>query len=325
MLRRHSVIEKEVTAELGLKVDRDGNFFRVRWNNNSPLIKSAKRGTLIIKDGALQKEMVLDEDKLHRADLLYPRLSDNVGFSLKVVANGSVTTESLLVFDAPPLPPYPKPDLPVTVAKTFPTSASSRRASVTRGKQRLRLPKIGPAPPEQTRIVSQGSTPGSPQAAIEGPAVTTSNNTPEVGPLPGGDGNRALQPPAPAPARTEAATPVGVRAETPASAQSRDTPVNPTNTTIDYVAARPVRRVAPIVPSSLRSLAISGIRVQIAAHIDAAGKVVGAEPISRGNSLTNHLSSIAADSVRQWLFSPARRGGQNVPSEVVLQFQFSNE
>jgi hypothetical protein len=93
---------------------------------------------------------------------------------------------------------------------------------------------------------------------------------------------------------------------------------------IDYVAPQPFHRVAPFVPSSLRRLAIADVRIDVTVHIDATGKIVRAESLSKGNTLTDYLSSLAVDAARHWQFSPARRDNQNVPSEMVLSFQFGS-
>ena len=92
---------------------------------------------------------------------------------------------------------------------------------------------------------------------------------------------------------------------------------------IDYVAPQVVRRVAPHLPSGLRNLGVAGHRVGVKVYIDETGTVVRTEPISKGNALSGYLSIIAADAARQWRFSPARRGNQNVSSETVLDFDFS--
>jgi len=94
--------------------------------------------------------------------------------------------------------------------------------------------------------------------------------------------------------------------------------------TIEYIAPRPLRSVAPFLPSSLRRLAVDNVRIEVAVHIDATGKVIQAEPLSTGNSLIEYLSGIAVDAARQWRFSPARRGSQNVLSKTVLRFQFDS-
>ena len=92
-----------------------------------------------------------------------------------------------------------------------------------------------------------------------------------------------------------------------------------------YVGPQPVRRVAPSLPTNLRNLVVAGTQVSIKVHIDAKGTVVGTEPVSKGNRLEEYLSSIAADAARQWRFTPARQGDQNMPSETILHFRFGKE
>jgi hypothetical protein len=64
--------------------------------------------------------------------------------------------------------------------------------------------------------------------------------------------------------------------------------------------------------------------VSIKVYIDAKGTVVGTEPVSKEKGLAEYLSNVAADAARQWRFTPARRGDQNMPTETVLHFRFGN-
>jgi len=59
--------------------------------------------------------------------------------------------------------------------------------------------------------------------------------------------------------------------------------------------------------------------VEIKVFIDASGKVRKAEPLNHANPA---LASVAQSVARLWTFRPAREAGQNVPSEMVLQFKF---
>jgi outer membrane biosynthesis protein TonB len=71
-----------------------------------------------------------------------------------------------------------------------------------------------------------------------------------------------------------------------------------------------------------QQLSPAGVRVEIRVVIDATGRVVRAEALSRGGNLVEYLSAIASDAARKWRFAPALRGTEPVPSETILQFQF---
>jgi TonB family protein len=92
-----------------------------------------------------------------------------------------------------------------------------------------------------------------------------------------------------------------------------------------YVGPRPVHRVEPEPSFSLHPFIVPEVQINVRISIDRSGRVVRAESLSRGNALMEHLSKIAVQAARQWTFSPARREGQSVPSEIMLQFQFVNK
>jgi hypothetical protein len=234
---------------------------------------------------------------------------------------------------APPLPSDPLPSAPGTVPADMKSAVMSgaratavpeaARPSSPRRARAAGLGSSHSAPVEQTRVASPGPIQGRPRNAIEtSPIETPSKPIEFTSPPP--ESVMLPQPPKPLPVPSEIAESIDLSERARSAAQARPAQINPVVTSIDYVAPRPLRRVAPLVSASLRNLAVPGTRIDVMVHIDAAGKVVDVEPLSTGNRLTSRLSSITADAVRQWLFSPALRGNRTVPSEIVLQFRFGN-
>ena len=88
---------------------------------------------------------------------------------------------------------------------------------------------------------------------------------------------------------------------------------------------RPIHRVEPEPSFTLHPFIVPEVQINVRVSIDRSGRVIRAESLSRGNALMEHLSKIAVQAARQWTFSPARREGKNVPSEIMLQFQFVNK
>jgi outer membrane biosynthesis protein TonB len=91
---------------------------------------------------------------------------------------------------------------------------------------------------------------------------------------------------------------------------------------INYVAALPVRHVAPKASPSVLRFLVSSVTIRVRVYVNAQGKVVRAESLSRGNALVDYLSNISVNAAREWMFLPAHRGNQDVESETVLQFDF---
>jgi periplasmic protein TonB len=86
-----------------------------------------------------------------------------------------------------------------------------------------------------------------------------------------------------------------------------------------FVPPQPIDAVKPIaLPSDLGSRLPKSQAVSIRVYIDATGAVIGAKSLSKDAQ----LSSLAVDAVRRMRFTPARRGNQNVASELILNLEF---
>jgi hypothetical protein len=112
VLRKSETTERTSAANpagLGLKVEMKKNTVQVSWDKNSPLIASAKRATLSIKDGQHQNDLTLGADLLSRGSLNYYHKTKDITFHLQVVADGNRTTSEVVQLprdnqDGAPLP-----------------------------------------------------------------------------------------------------------------------------------------------------------------------------------------------------------------------------
>lgn len=116
------------------------------------------------------------------------------------------------------------------------------------------------------------------------------------------------QPPAPAAALPT--TPVPPRPETKAQ------PVvgNPARGEV-------LKRVLPEVPQKARDTIRGTIRLSVRVAVDPSGSVIGATLDAPGPS--KYFANLALQAAQRWEFVPARADGQNVPSEWILRFEFS--
>jgi TonB family protein len=73
----------------------------------------------------------------------------------------------------------------------------------------------------------------------------------------------------------------------------------------------------------VRNLITQDVRIDVRVDIDATGRVVRAEALTRGKQEV--LTSLALEAARQWRFSPAKLGSENVPSNAVVGFQFKKD
>jgi TonB family protein len=62
--------------------------------------------------------------------------------------------------------------------------------------------------------------------------------------------------------------------------------------------------------------------IKVRANIDATGKVISAESVSKGDPVAEALAGSAIAAVKRWQFEPAQRGPEKVAGEVVLSFTF---
>jgi hypothetical protein len=352
ILKKNNTTGSQIPAHLALNVLRESNLLRLNWDGNSPVIKSAIEGVLRIKDGSLEKEIILDRDHLRNSYFLYPNLTDDVNFRLSVFTAGGVATESVLVVGPGRSNPVSAPQVadtmptaPVTATTvratsraegakpSFASSARPRRPSDATISNKIKTRQVQPestslessrtAPLEQARVASPGSA-GGPLRGMGATSAIEASNKDVASPPSPIESVRVPQLLKPVPVPSEMAQSLELPERVASAVRARPAQTSPIVISIDYVAPRPLRRVAPLVSSSLRSLAVPGTRIDVMVHIDAGGKVVDVEPLSTGNRLISRLFSITADAVRQWLFSPALRGNRAVPSEIVLQFQFGN-
>jgi len=226
------------------------------------------------------------------------------------VSTTAVTTSS----GAAPLAPR-SPETPVTLPRS--------EAAEVNGSQQAAPPSASQSAPPKPPVVTAGEArltqPSESSPKVTDPARPVDEIAkPPVQPLPPASSKRES-------AGTETSKSASGRGTSPEAPATRNSLAGGVQGPgADYVAPQAVRRVTPHLPSSLRNLPVTGLQVDVKVYIDAGGTVVRTEPLSKGNSLMEYLSSVAADAARQWRFSPARRGNQSVPSETVLHFHFGN-
>ena len=145
-------------AGLGLKVEMKKNTVHVSWDKNAPLIASAKRATLSIKDGQRQNDLTLGADLLSRGSLNYYHKTKDITFHLQVVADGNRTTSEVVQLprDNQGGAPLPAP------------------VSIDSGRQR-----VGTVPPE---VPSTGRNPGAFQGGFALAPQRLRKTAPQISP-----------------------------------------------------------------------------------------------------------------------------------------------
>ncbi len=70
----------------------------LRWDRNSPAIRKAQRGVLVISENGKQKSVDLDAGHLQNGSVIYRRVSDDVKFRLEVFTDDNVSVGETVEF-----------------------------------------------------------------------------------------------------------------------------------------------------------------------------------------------------------------------------------
>jgi hypothetical protein len=286
-------------SALALRVERRKNDLRVSWNRNSPMVDHARQAVLTIRDGDLQPlQLHLDVDQLRNGNVLYNPVSARVQFQLELTARDHVnTTETVVALAAH------KPGSTRQFAKLKQPAAFSGRSRKVFSPPPL-MPNFGDPvqvlpldPPVQTASIGWPTSPLLEQLAVSGLDAPPPVVLPSRAPL-AGQANAA---------QTSTAT-------SPSPGQL--------SALADYVAARAIYQVLPNLPPKIRATLTAEVEVRLMVKIDAAGRVVRAEPVAPTGPASSALVRATQGAARLWKFAPAMRGDEPIASEMVLVFGY---
>ncbi len=279
--------------DLGLNVELEQSNARITWNPNSSAVAQAGAGTLIVRDGQSTGETSLNSSELHQGSLLYGPLTNSaMTFELHV---GAITeTFSVTLFDRHPSEERSAPNDSAS-AKLAPGPARST------DKPHRAEPRLFTAPRPATAETTRAPSNLLPPPPDLGAAASASHAGLPAEPL----STNIVVVPAPPPAPE-------------AQVESRP------SEQIEYLAPSPIKPVRPAVSANMLRLVSSPLTIRVRVHIDAQGKVVRAESLSRGSTLIDYFSNLSTSAAREWQFRPAYRGKQPVDSETILQFDFGS-
>ena len=272
---------------LSLQVERRGEDLRISWNRNSTEVRIAKYGTLSIRDGETQhQELHLSLDQLRTGSVLYTPANSTVQFRLEIIGvDGSSTSETVVALSSPKHAGIPAP-APLAVRP-----AGSPADTVARPATRQHFGE--PVPVVLMNARTGDHKVSAPTAESE--TIRTASFQPAVTPVA-------------TPADSSIAVEVS-KLESPGEAE--------------ITPAKSIREARPAVPANLSNMIASEVQVDVRVEIDATGRVTQARPLASIGPVSAFLVASARAAARLWLFEPARRGSQNVPSEMVLKFRYT--
>ncbi len=133
--------------ELNLKIQQHGDYWRVSWTRNPASLPKATQASLLIKDGATEKRVLLDSSELATTMVLYGPAGNSVIFQLAVgnerIGNKSETGTMVVS------PLTSEPGLETAGVKTSSDALDKAESNISR--------KIMPSVPISARATIRGN------------------------------------------------------------------------------------------------------------------------------------------------------------------------
>ena len=335
------------TAGFGLNIDHMGRALRLTWDPRTGTIRRADQATLWIRDGGIERKLLLNARQLAHGSALYLPASSDVEFRLQVPAGDREIADSIRsvgpamktvpASDSPPLSP--------PVADTSaPTPAEAADRKVTEAHPRLSTADERRVPSRQASRASnrtgsadrtRSTIATAPESKVMGPSPQTpaAPESAHVEPAP------APEPPAPPPAVQPISPPlrrpvptVNVTYEAAPESSIRRTIQKVPGLRLfqhfqykggdDFAPARPVREVRPQLRSSVVRALPGEWRVEVRIALDKRGRVTEVESLSP--EADERLVTAAVSAVRQTAFEPAQLHGRDVSSRLLVTVHFRN-
>ena len=89
--------------ELSLTASPSADSVHLRWDRQSPAIRRAQRGVLVINDSGTEKTVELDVGHLRNGSVIYRRATDDVQFRLEIFTKQKVSVSETIEFQAGPV------------------------------------------------------------------------------------------------------------------------------------------------------------------------------------------------------------------------------
>lgn len=291
---------------LGFSVESVGTGLVLRWDAQQEPARSATNGTLLVREGTVQRAIPLDQEQVRRGSMVYFGGGSDLDLRLVLDIPHQAPLQGaarVIVARGPSAITYSVPDLQNSLLQPV------GQAPVPNGTEGARPAKT---PPPLLKLTSP--SPRQPQVASPEMLSVDAPVIPHTSPsLTAGHEPVSLGMSLPAPAWEPKAP------ETPGRPPAQSTPT----ANAGFKAATPVRQVRPTVPPEIRQMIRSPIEVQVRLNVGPDGRVTNAEALGTTGPPASYLREVAAIAARQWQFAPARQGAQPVASELVLKFVFT--
>jgi hypothetical protein len=337
--------------DLALTVERDGPGLQLKWAD-SPLVRAAGRGLVVIRDGPSETRLHLDAGQLSLGNLAYRPKSDDVRFRMEVYAAGDRVSESIVASShggsGSAVIGEARSPQPVLQSSSAPeprqVAQKEKRPRIAQRQEADRVQRFTPrtgnlntdtrqaqAKPEAAVVMDKPSPRGPAAGESQPSTVDTASIAPPHAVSPGRETALALESsdrrpaerkrtrPAIATVSHEPVPPNVVRRTLARIPGLRRLQRNTYRAGENFTPARPIRRVTPTVPTSVtQDVAEHAVDLKVTVEKD--GSISTTELIS--NQDNPRLVALAAEAASRWRFEPAKLREKPIPSEVILHFRF---
>ncbi|MCU1241122.1 MAG: TonB family protein [Candidatus Acidoferrum typicum] len=304
----HFLSDPQRSAEhhLGLKLQRSGNDWELRWDQDASILLTGAAGHLRISDGAIHKELDLTTSELRNGRIIYTPMTDDVAMELEVESPKSAKpfSESVRIV-AGMLPAQGSQGAIATRIHDFPTQnslTSSKPISTapsTIGVSSEQARPLNPTPAPHTRPST--STPLATQKISLGRKNQNDHTNAE------GEGERSNEPSLSFSERT-------AFLDSPKMLVPLSSPPAPLGGKIE--PAQLISRSDPIYPQLAKRQQIAGT-VEVNFKISANGEV--RDVTAKGPSV---LTQAAIEAVQKWRYVPARLNGVSTETKATTVVAF---
>lgn len=327
------------SGPVGLRIEDGGSSIKIRWNAASDAIRNGSSGSLMVIDDTAVTHIDLKNEQLRQGTLGFNPQHANVTVLLTVYEkSGGFLAESQNLIRK--LPGVGAPH-PTETADVLPPPDFSRMAKVAAppvappGRAPTVTPpttQTTPARPAPIRTSTPVATSPAGERGQRG-STTSAARVSRPAQKAGGvveprAGEASLQTTAlaetPPELSTGATTPIPAAVLTnPLTVPGHSEPV--ALKPVSFVAAMPLKRVIPTMPSGARSWLRdkSPVKVSVKVEVAADGRVRRASLAKSDSIAETMLAPSALQAARLWHFQPATRDGVPVVSETVLVFEFA--
>jgi len=313
---------KAPESAFNLTVSRVGDAWRLTWNRLAPALVHARVAIVMINDGPLRREVMLDSAQISSGAVVYSPVQDEVQFRMAVIATDGANLSEVVTALGPK--PSSLHSMPILSPEAVVASGKELLGSIAERQPLSRRHQVAivksPAPAVQTSTLRPFQPPlwkttpevQAQSVSLPEPWIRTAPllpRAPDVLSLPGPLAKF------PAPNVPPPDTASHLPDAPPQKAQSTP-PAAPA-----FSPPRILRQTPLAVPPEIKALSRQGLKLSVTVELDREGRPVRTR-LPSDTGMPGYVGRLFASAIReQWKFAPARIGDEAIPSELVIRIE----